>query len=366
MLRLIVAVTTMCSLPAFVRGQGSCGLQVDGALSGVLVVGDATWRGEGRSVRAELPAGRWRLRFFAEKESRPAPIEVDAPMDGFVHVVAGRSPHAEMGAVEQSPRRRASRELLAECANTTMKFATASHADVRLSARVRLADASSTAGLACRHVDADNHYRLVLNGPSRELQLGRAMGGSFRLMQRLAVAAATAAHELELEVEGFRLVASIDGEVVFRAFDGGLDTGACATFVADGASATLERVVADAPAAPAASLAVMQQVGAAEVAAAAPHAVGNPFVLCLAADRAEPLRIVDDSGFPLFVLVRSVEPSLLLFACGIVDDDGSMRGELSWPLGPALRLQAALVGGFVGTPDASAMQERLPNAAVRF
>ncbi len=356
----------MCSLLAPARGQSACGLQVDGAQHGVDVVGDASWHGEGRSVRAELPAGRWQLRFAAGEGSRPAPVEVDAPAGGFVHVAAGTSLRRAPDDADPSPRRRASRELLAEHAASTSRFASAAHADVRLVARVRLGDGNATAGIACRHVDADNHYRLVLDGPSRELQLVRAMGGVLRVMQRRAVTDVTAAHELELEVEGFRLVAAIDGEVAFRAFDGGLDEGACATFVADGASATIERVVADAPAAPAASLAVVQHAARAEVVAAAPHAAGNPFFLCLALDRAEPLRIVDDAGFATFVLVRSADPSLMPFTCGVVASDGEMLGELSWPTGAALRLQAALVGGVVGTPDASALQERLPRAAVRF
>lgn len=364
--RLVLAASAMCSLLAPARGQGACGLQVDGAQHGVNVVGDAAWRGDGRSVRAELPSGRWQLRFSAGEGSRPAPLEVDAPDGGFVHVAVGTSPRRASDDAEPSPRRRTSRELLVEHAASTSRFAAAAHADVRLVARVRLGDASATAGIACRHLDADNHYRLVLDGPSRELQLVRAMGGSLRVMQRRAVANVTAAHELELEVEGFRLVAAIDGEVAFRAFDGGLDEGACATFVADGAKASFERVVADAPAAPAASLAVAQHDARAEVVAAAPHAAGNPFFLCLALDRAEPLRIVDDAGFATFVIVRSADPSLMPFACGVVSGDGAMRGELSWPTGPALRLQAALVDGVIGTPDASSLQERLPRAAVRF
>ena len=366
MFRRVLAASALCSLLASVRGQGACGLQVDGAQHGVNVVGDASWRGEGRSVRAELPAGSWQLRFSAGEGSRPAPLEIDAPAGGFVHVVAGIAPRRASDDAEPSPRRRASRELLVEHAASTSRFAAAAHADVRLVARVRLGDANATAGIACRHVDADNHYRLVLDGPSRELQLVRAMGGVLRVMQRRAVTDVTAAHELELEVEGFRLVAAIDGEVAFRAFDGGLDEGVCATFVADGSTATLEGVVADAPALPAASLAVAQQAMSAEVVAAAPHAAGNPFFLCLALDRAQPLRIVDDAGFATFVLVRSAEPSLMPFACGVVASDGAMRGELSWPTGPALRYQAALVGGVVGTPDASALQERLPRAVVRF
>lgn len=356
----------MCSLLAPARGQGTCGLQVDGAQHGVNVVGDAVWRGEGRSVRAELSSGRWQLRFAAGEGSRPAPLEVDAPDGGFVHVAAGTSPRSEADDADPSPRRRTSRELLAEHTASASRFVSASHADVRLVARVRLGDSNATAGIACRHLDAENHYRLVLDGPSRELQLLRAMGGTLRVMQRRAVADVTAVHELELEVEGFRLVAAIDGEVVFRAFDGGLDEGACATFVADGAKASFERVVADAPAAPAASLAVAQHAARAEVVATAPHAEGSPFVLMLALDRAQPLRIVDDTGLATFVLVCSADPSLMPFACGVVESDGAMRGELSWPTGPALRYQAALVGGVVGTPDASALQERLPRAVVRF
>ena len=364
--RFVLAASALCSLLASVRGQGTCGLQVDGALHGVSVVGDASWRSEGRSVRAELPTGRWQFRFFAGEGSRPAPLEVDAPKDGFVHVVAGIAPRREANGEETTTRRRAVREVLAERAESTTTFATATHADVRLAARVRLGDGNSTAGIACRQLDADNHYRLVLDGPSRELQLLRAMGGALRVMQRRAVKDIAVAHDLELEAEGFRLVASIDGEVAFRAFDGGLDEGVCATFVAGGSTATFEGVVADAPALPAASLAVAQQAMSAEVVAAAPHAAGNPFFLCLALDRAEPLRIVDDAGFATFVLVRSADPSLMPFACGFGSSDGAMRGELSWPIGPAFRFHVALVGGVVGTPDASALQERLPRAVVRF
>ena len=81
-------------------------------------------------------------------------------------------------------------------------------------------------------------------------------------------------------------------------------------------------------------------------------------------------RADDAARMPRLVVAASAMCSLLASVrcqgtCGL-QVDGAMRGELTWPIGPALRLQAALVGGVVGTPDASALQERLPQAVVRF
>ena len=100
--------------------------------------------------------------------------------------------------------------------------------------------------------------------------------------------------------------------------------------------------------------------------ASAKLAVDCPFALWLRLDRPTSLWITDDAGLEPFMLRAPSDPVFMPFAHGTVDRDGMLRGQLEWPLGSALQLQAVLIGGFLGPPDGSALRERLPWAQLRF
>ena len=369
------ALIAMLLLVAAAPAQGQCALQVDGATGGVRIAGDAQWRGEGRSVNAELPAGRWTVLVAARDGVRPAPLQVDAAAGGFVHVAVSAAQRMATTSDEgaTSARRPKGASLLAERCSVRA-FADALFADVRVTASLRIAagDAAGSAGIACRYVDVDNHYRLVVDAKARELQLLRAMGGTLRVLQRRALPTTaigkdgSIACELELEASGFRLVAACDGEVAMRAFDGGLTDGVVATVCDERVHAEFERVAIDIPAEPAPTVAVAHDDNSAIVVAAALHAVDCPFACMLALDRPQPLRLLDDSGFAPFALVAPSLQPFLPFACGVIDSDGGLRAGIEWPAGVALAMQVAVVDCAIGTPDSSALQERLPRASLRF
>ena len=364
MLRATLAVVAV-AIPQPLLAQAMCTLQVDGAVGGVRVVGDAEWSGRGRSVLTELPSGAWQLRFAAGSGARAAAIKVDAPAHGAVRVAIGRC-HGEVGD-----------QVLAATATTAMPFAVENGPNVRLRAGVRIVPLAGAIGIACRWQGPDDHYRFVWDESKDELSLVRAMGGDLRVLGRAPAPAAIAAaeyHELELEAEGFRLTAYCDGEEVLRAMDGGLDRGACATWAAagvlpvaaDGDEPPFVDVALGAPAITVATLCAITEGHRVRVVATAKLAVDCPFSLWLRLDRPTPLWITDDSGLEPYLLRTPSEPVFLPFAHGTVDRDGMLRGELEWPPGAALHLQAALIGGFLGTPDGSALLGRLPWAQLRF
>lgn len=368
---LIATVLLVAAAPA----QGQCAMQVDGATGGVRIAGDAQWRTGGRSQVAELPAGRWNVFVASHEGVRPAPLQVDAAAGGFVHVAVSaqqrRTATNDEGAM--STRKPQGASVLAERCDARA-FDAAAFADVCVTAWVRIdaGNAAGSAGIACRYVDAGNHYRLVVDQKARELQLQRAMGGTLRVLQRCALptsaigADGSISCELQLEASGFRLVAAFDGEVLLRAFDGGLTDGVVATYCDEGVAAQFERVAIDVPAEPAATVAVVHDSRSATFVAAALHAVDCPFACMLALDRPLPLRLLDDAGFAPFALVAPSQQPFVPFGCGVIDRDGTLRASIEWPAGVALALQVAVVDCAIGTPDGSALQERLPRASLRF
>jgi hypothetical protein len=91
------------------------------------------------------------------------------------------------------------------------------------------------------------------------------------------------------------------------------------------------------------------------------------YALCLRLD--QPLALLPHSaaGCEWFLLREPREPLLLFgFAFGRIGPQGQLHGALRWPPLPALRGQAALVGGLLGAPDASMVVGRLPWASIRF
>lgn len=352
-----VLLVAACSLS--LRAQAPCTLQVDGATGGVRISGEANWEGAGASLQRDLPSGTWRVRFFADQGLRPAPLEVEAPANGFVHVAVERGIATEPEVT------------LAKEANGPQVFADASGVRVRLSARVRVRRDGPAIGIAAR-VNDDDQYRFVFAPKLGELQLLRAMSGPARVMRKCSapeLAADAQWHDLELEVDGFRIACYCDGALVLRALDGGPIGGVCATFVEGGTVDTepcFRDVTTAEPTSSGASLAAVRSERELTVFARDEGAAGCPVFFCLRLDRAM-LRVLDgDDGLETFLLQRPLEPWFLPFGGGFVDRDGEAKAKLLWPDLPLLRGQAALVGAFVGSRDASARGRTWPWAAAQF
>lgn len=353
--RVLLAAACCVSL----RAQAPCTLQVDGALGGVRVLGEAHWEGAGASLQRELPSGTWSLRFFPDQGLRPAPLELEAPANGFVHVAVERG-------ISTEPEVTLTKET-----NGPQVFADASGVRVRLSARVRVRRDGPAIGIAAR-VDGDDQYRFVFAPKLGELHLLRAMSGPARVMRKCAapeLAADAQWHDLELEVDGFRIACYCDGALVLRALDGGPIGGVCATFVEGGAVDTepcFRDVTTAEPTSNGASLAAVRSERELTVFARDEGAAGCPVFFCLRLDRAVPRVLDGDDGLETFLLQRPLEPWFLPFGGGFVDRDGEAKAKLAWPDLAMLRGQAALVGAFVGSRDASARGRTWPWAAAQF
>ncbi len=346
-----------CILATAAVAQGRCTLQVQGAVHGVRVRGDADYEASGASLRADLAAGAWRVQFAAGPAGRPMPIAVEAPGDGDVFIRVAR------GAGNA-----AAPTVLATSLHGSRTFDRGDERSARVAVRMCQPAGSGAAGLVGRWQDEERCYRFVRDQAAGELRLERRMGNAQYVLQRAPMLVADAAwHDLELEYDGFGLLALFDGEPVMRALDGGLSFGGCGTYAAAGVDAEFDQLIVAPPAAPLASVAVATSAGAAELRAFAPTQRGGVFALLLRLDRPTAMWPTDELGFEPFVLVRPAEPVFLLgFAGGYIGDDGALAGTLHWPDLPALRLQTALIGGYLGSPDASELRDRLPWAAVHF
>lgn len=345
---------------ATAAAQQPCLLQVDGAVHGVQVRGDAEFAAAGHSVQAMLPTGEWRLAFGAGGGGRPAGVDLVAPSGGTV-VVAVAPPPAPL----RQPWVAADGEATEPSVHGEPDVR-----DVRVAATVTVPADGPPAGVCVRWQGPEQHYRFVLDPRAEVARLERQLGSHVFVLATAPLAATGTGpgpHRLELQVEGFRLHAFVDGRSVARAMDGAISEGRFGTFAVENGGARFSRVLAAPPAEPLATTAAIASAGALEVRARAPLAVGHQFALGLRLDQPEPLWPQRPSGCEPFVLQPPAEPWLLFgFAFGQVDADGNLDGALRWPLRAGLLGRAALVGGLLGSPDGSIVTGRLPWAAVRF
>jgi hypothetical protein len=255
---------------------------------------------------------------------------------------------------------------LAESFRDGRTFGDGEARDVRVKVRARAEPTSGPFGLVCRWQDAASHYRLVWEPRRSELRLERVLGGRSLTLAKVAAPAAVAWHDLELQVDGFRLQAFCDDAPVAQVMDGALESGRYGTIVGDGAEAEFSTLTAAPPARPAASLCAITSAGRTQVVARAPAAVGSAYALCLRLDRPMPALLRTRGGFEWFLMHSPLEPLLLLgFGFGHVGLRGEISGSFAWPGGPALRGQVALVGGLIGSADGSMATGRLPWASTR-
>jgi len=335
--------------------QSPCLVQVDGAVHGVSIAGVPA--AAGYSVRAELSPGSLEFTFRPGGGGRPAPLTVQAPPDSVVVV-----------AVDPPPMSGEVSDQLAESLATGRLFGELSARDLRLRARVQVRPGSAACGLVCRQVEDGSHYRLVWYVADARLRLERKLHDHLLLLAEVEAPAPGADwHNLELQVDGFRLQAFCDDLPVAQVMDGALANGRYGTYARPGAKVSFEHVVVAPPARPLASVAAVTTSGHTAFLGQVPEAGGSIFVLCLRLDTPMPVWPTDAAGFEPFLLQRTAEPLVLIRdAISDVGPLGAIEAAFSWPTGQLLRGHAALLGGWVSTPDQQALLRRLPWAAVRF
>ena len=234
--------------------------------------------------------------------------------------------------------------------------------------RVRFESPNGVCGLVCRQSPAGGHYRLAWDAASAQLRLERHMGDQ---VVALAVADAPANanewHDLELQVDGFRLQAFCDDRPVGQVMDGALDKGLYGTYVGEDAEVLFEQLAVASPAKPLASVASVTWPGHTSFYGQVPNAPESGYALCLRLDTPLSVWPVGPAGFEPFLLQSPAEPVLLIrSAMGLVGPRGAIETGFSWPAGSMFLGQAALLGGFLSTPDQQALLGRLPWTAIRF
>ncbi len=215
----------------------------------------------------------------------------------------------------------------------------------RCTARVGVG--SDACALVARWSDAENNYRFVWDRPRHELRLERRMG-DLRVLAQGPAPADGGEHELVLQVDGFRLAAFFDDVPVLAALDGALIEGGVGVLGAG----PWQQFAVGAPAAPAASAALVVRPGSARYHAFVNVSPGHLYVVELALDRPGPARVPGLDGDALQLLGPPPLPGILRGdwrmslgpnAIGEVGVNGRFAAEIRWPEVPRLVGEGVLV-----------------------
>jgi len=247
-------------------------------------------------------------------------------------------------------------------------------ADYRFAAVATMAGASGSFGLVARKRDEDNWYRLVCDADSNEFRLERSVGGVQMVIGSApAPAFDDAAHDVSLQVDGFRLRAWFDDALVVQALDGAQDRGGWATWP-DGESGVRWRAAAVEPVAMMrASSAVVGEDRQATLFVSTAAAGGHYGVLELSLDWPYPALPRTAAGLEPWLLQRPAAPRVMLGdflgevgrgSIAQLPVDGRMQCGLRWPRGAAFFGQAVLARVLVVSPDGERLVSRTPAVAV--
>ncbi|HLQ38669.1 MAG TPA: hypothetical protein VK348_12750, partial [Planctomycetota bacterium] len=242
---LVVAVLTA---GAAILAQAPAQLQVDGAEAGFHVAGDQTFTGRGHSVRTPLPPGEYVLHFAPAHGRKAASLPLLLREGADVHVAVGRAADADPAAGKPLFADAFASSLLPPWTGVDGAATTAwqrgdgvlkvrpspggasptllvvgpeEPRDYLLRARVRLSGQRGSIGLLARCTARDQNYRLVWDGAKDQLRLERQLGPQLLVLAEAPAPARDGkAHELALQVQGFRLQAFCDDAVVAQTMDG--------------------------------------------------------------------------------------------------------------------------------------------------
>lgn len=298
------------------------------------------------------PPGDFEVHFARDAAGKPDSLAVSVP-DGATVVVAVE--HAS----ESTP-------TTLEAVDSTSYL---------VAATAVAADSAARLGLVARRTDDDNWYRFVWDRERGQFRLERSIAGAVVVIRAAeAPRGDDEPHELALQVEGFRLRAFLDDELVLQALDGAHLRGGYGTWQSAGARVEWRRTVVERPAPPRPSSAIVVSAGAATFSAATCAAAGHYFVLELALDRPHPLVPTTVAGLEPWLLQRRAAPSILRgdfgrelgrIASEELPFDGRVSRTLGWPDGAILGGQAALVRALVVSPDGDRLVSRTPSVSLR-
>jgi hypothetical protein len=368
-------VTGRAVLVAAVLGATAAGAAAQGrwtlvgAAAAVRVTPLAGAHGEGftlRGPRASVAAalhGRCRVDFAVEAVGKPASLELDVPAGADVALAVG--PAAAASPRELAP----GGDAWAEAGTGVRVAGDPGDRDYRVAARWQ--EPAGSVGLVARWRGAGDHYAFAVDRASGRARLERQIGGHRLQLAEVPVDAGTGALELAFQVEGFRLRAFVNDQLVLEALDGALGAG-CFGVRHDGGQAPARVTVAP-PCPERASSALVRPAGtAATLYVAGRLPPGHWAVVELRLDRPMPLLPRGEAGLEPWLLHAPVAPHVLFgdwagpFALAQeVPVRGQMAVALQWPDLPLLRGQAALARLVLVEPDGSYATAASPAVGLR-
>ncbi len=328
------------------------------AAGGMRVIGPGTPIRMQRAMPLELPPGGYHVHFPRDAAGKPDSLQVTAPPGSTLAIAV--APGTAAAPIELAPGQR----------------------DYMVRATATAEDSGGAWGLVARRRDDDNWYRFVWDRERGEFRFERALGGDAMVIRSApGPVADDRAHELAFQVEGFRLHAWFDDELVLQALDGAHGEGGHDTW-SHASQVEFENVRVEPPTAARAS-SVIVRVGPAgglhddadaELRAATAHSGGHWYVVELALDRPHPLLPKTVAGLEPWLLHGPVAPTVLLgdiagnFGVdlfGQVPADGRISALLRFPSGPAIAGRSVLVRALVVTPDGDRLASRTPAVATQ-
>lgn len=235
--------------------------------------------------------------------------------------------------------------------------------------------ATEVVGLVARWSGANGFYAFVFDRARGEYRLERHLGPDALVLARAATATAlTGPRRLALQVQGFRMQAACDDEIVLQLFDGALSAGAFGVCWRGARPAWSAFTVAP-PVAPRASAALVRtEDRTATLRAATNVTPGHWYVLELQIDRPHALLPVDAAGLEPWLASRPAAPRVLLAdprgalgagTFGEVPPSGTVQVGIEWPELPALRGQVALARLLLVTADGALLSGATPFVPLR-
>lgn len=337
--------------------------------SSVRIVGPQSVHLRGpRPEPVSLPAGEYRVHFGTDAGGKPRSLAFAVGERATVRVAVAPAAAAE---VTEAPLTGPEWTEVAGGSGATgaawrARCRVVATTDYRVNAEY-VAGATGAFGLVARWLDARQHYRFVQDRDRDEVRLERQFGDDVLVLARAAAPAADAAtHTMALQVDGFRIEAYLDDELVLTALDGAFMAGAFGMWSA-GVGAAWQRSSVEPVAQPRTSTALVVEGAMASLHASTTVSPGQLHVLEFATDRPHPALPASPAGFePCVLQLHPAAPRLLLAdprqalgpVIGEVPLGGTFARRFGWPAG--LGKHAALVRAVIVSPDGAAIVERCP------
>ncbi len=344
--------------------------QLCGSDAAVRVRGAATTVLQGpRATATALAAGDYAVHFEVDAAGKPASLAFTVPEQARVQLAVERAAAA-------TPRELAldaGEWTQTDGAETVRTTGSRDDGDYRVAATWPAGAAAATFGVVARWRSEQEYYAFVFDRARAEARLERHLGPDAFVLARAPVAAAANSHTLALQVQGFRIQASIDDDVVLQQLDGAIAKGAFGVCWR-GERPTCSRFTVAPPAPPRASAAAVCEAARVVLHVATNATPGCYYAVELGLDRPHPLVPLDLTGIEPWVMTRPAAPRVLLTdlrrglgkdSYGEVPASGTVVAALEWPALPALRGQSVLARLWVVTADGDQVVARTPAVSIR-